>query len=69
MEFETFEVRQNLNTAIGGRMIVVHEGSNFREAEMFYGSVVKQYPNEYFEMCKIYKKETCIDWVKDKQST
>lgn len=69
MEFETFEVRQNLITAIGGRMIVVHEGRNYREAEMFYDSVVKLYPNEYFEICKIYKKETCIDWVKNKKNT
>lgn len=69
MEFETFEVRQKLNTAIGGRMIVVHDGRNYREAEMFYDSVVKLYPNDYFEIYKIYKKETCIDWVNNKQKT
>lgn len=64
MEIETFEVRQNLKTAIGKHLIVIHCGRSFREAEMFYDSVVKQYPDEYFEFCKIYKKETCISFVK-----
>lgn len=64
METEIFEVRQNLKTAIGGQLIVIHRGASFREAEMFYDSVVSQYPNEYFEFCKIYKKETCISFVK-----
>lgn len=69
MEFEVFEVRQHIKAANGGHTIVVHEGRYFREAEMFYDSVIKQYPNEYFELCKIYKKETCIAFVKHDRNT
>jgi hypothetical protein len=67
----TYEIRQTIRAADKNefRAVALFGGDFGRMARMEYDRLIREYPNEYFELIKVEHVEECLDFVGNKEPT
>jgi hypothetical protein len=57
---EHFEIRQEVKTVEKSWLETIHTSGSLRILEMTYGDLVKNNPDDYFELVRVFKEEKCL---------
>jgi len=60
---ERFEIRQQVKTVEKSWLETIHSSQSHRVLKMTYDNLVKNNPNEYFELVKVVHDEICLEFT------
>ena len=60
---EHFEIRQQVKTVAKRWLETIHTSASLRVLEMTYWDLVKNNPDDYFELVQIFKDEKCLEFT------
>ena len=65
---DAYEIRQQVHTIHKSWLEVIASGSIERVVRDEYNRYVRDYPDEYFEFCKIERHEHCLAFTPKEQA-
>jgi hypothetical protein len=64
---EHFEIRQQVRTVEKRWMETIHKEQSLRMLEMIYEGLVKNNPDDYFELVQVNNSEKCLAYTPIKE--